>query len=88
MFGFSLTKILFTVLAIAAVWYGFKWFNRMQDQRRQTEAVGASRGKPSPASGGPAKPSVEDMVKCKACGDYVAAGSARNCGRPDCPYPG
>ncbi|HEX3499878.1 MAG TPA: hypothetical protein VHT04_11200 [Stellaceae bacterium] len=29
---------------------------------------------------------AEDMVKCRACGVYVTAAGASNCGRPDCPW--
>jgi hypothetical protein len=31
---------------------------------------------------------VEDLVQCKACGDFVPAQGTRSCGRADCPYPG
>ena len=92
MFGFSLTKLLFTAAVILAVWYGFKWVGRMQVKRNADakEKLRAERGRasvrprPSPA----AAMDAEDMVKCPACGDYVAARSMTHCGRDDCPYPG
>jgi uncharacterized protein len=38
------------------------------------------------ASSKPAPIEVEDLVKCGACGAYVASRSATSCGRPDCPW--
>lgn len=95
MFGFSITKLLFTAAAIFIVWWGFKWVARMQDQRAKQARVnngggkGAGRGGQAAASstGAPAM-EAEDMVACKACGTFVAAKGARSCGRNDCPYPG
>ena len=86
MFGFSIQKLLFTGLAIAAVWYAFKWLGRVQAQKRAVDRQEARRMKES----GPAKgksPEVEDMVECATCGAFVAAQGMRNCGKTDCPYP-
>jgi hypothetical protein len=33
----------------------------------------------------PARRSVEDMVKCKICGDYVPASGVASCAKPNCP---
>ena len=92
MFGFSLTKIVFTVVIVYLVWNAFKYFTRVQDQRadrsrvkRQNggaQASGASKPSPSPAPDG-----VEDMLECKVCGAYVTRG-AKSCGRDDCPFMG
>jgi len=35
MLGFSIQKLLFTVAAIFAVWYGFKWVGRMKKVRER-----------------------------------------------------
>jgi len=92
MFGFSFQKIIFTVLAITAVWYAFKWLGRLQDQRNDRAKVNkgrrpaASQARGAAASGG--EDDVEEMVKCAVCGDYVSRTSAVNCGRDGCPYPG
>lgn len=90
MFGFSFQKLLFTAIAIAAVWYGFKWIGRLQEQRdaalkarsRNTRST-ASRAEASQDDDG-----IEEMVKCGVCGDYVSKSAAVNCGRDGCPYPG
>ena len=79
MFGFSLTKLLFTAAVIAAIWYGYKWIGRIQSQRAAEEKLGGKR--PGPAA-------VEDMVRCPVCDSFVTAGGAVSCGREDCPYPG
>ena len=88
--GFSLSKVLFTVFAVLAVWYGFKWVTRVQARRRaeiaqrmQDEARGRT-GAPT----GPRRTAVEDMAACSTCGAYVPTRGAVACGRPDCPYPG
>ncbi|MCP5366594.1 MAG: hypothetical protein H6906_03665 [Hyphomicrobiales bacterium] len=93
MFGLSLTKILFTLLAVAAIWYAFKWLNRVQDNRDARPGGRVKGGaRPRPARGTSASanddPDVEDMVACPVCGDFVTARGARACGRGDCPYPG
>lgn len=96
MFGFSLPKILFTVVVIMAVWYGFKWVSRLQNQREDeardrlrrrgtARPSAASRRDPGPADPGPV---TQELVACAVCGDFVPEQGARSCGRKDCPYPG
>ena len=90
MFGFSLTKLLFTVVVIVAVWYGFKWVGRMQSQRSRPPR--AMRRRPARRSAEtihhePAN-DTQDMVQCPTCGDFVPGRGMRNCGRENCPYPG
>jgi len=92
MFGFSISKLLFTVAIVLAIWYGFKWVGRMQ-VRRDAEAKerlhARRRGGPvnAPPPPNTAAMDAQEMVKCPACGDYVPAHGARHCGRDDCPYP-
>lgn len=76
MLGFSLQKLLLLGIVIAAVWYGWKWFER--------RGRGASADKPA------AKDALEqDLVACSQCGTYVAPGLS-TCpeGRADCPMIG
>lgn len=89
MFGFSLPKLLFTVVVIALVIYGFKWIGRLQRdrdaalaKRRNAKTEDKSGGTPAAAD------EVEDMIKCRTCGAYVPASGAVSCGREDCPFPG
>jgi len=86
MFGFSFTKLLFTAAIVLIVWYGFKMVTRLDRQRRE-ELKKAAR-ETVQKSTRRAEPQTEDMVKCAVCDTYVPSGSARSCGRPNCPYPG
>jgi len=88
MFGFSLTKLLFTVAAVLIVWYGFRWVDRVQARKRVEAERRMRTDAPPGAAPSQRRKSVEDMTACPTCGDYVAANGARNCGRADCPYPG
>ncbi len=83
MFGFSITKLLFTIVAIVVIWQGFKWFGRMQENRE----LGSQNKKKKTESANAGHDGVEDMVKCATCDTFVSR-STRSCGRADCPYPG
>ena len=89
MFGFSIQKLLFTILVIVIVWYGFKMLARLQERRDGGNAVRrpASR-RAARRKAAPTETDAEDMVACAACGAFVAARRPRSCGRDDCPYPG
>ena len=92
MFGFSLPKLIFTILVVVVVFYGFKAVTRLQE-RRQASGGGddAPRGGTQASARSAAKRESygsEDMIACSVCGTYVAASGARSCGRGDCPYPG
>lgn len=84
MFGFSLSKVLLTILAVFVIWRGFKWYGRVQELREQVRGAGqtAPEMRRRPAS------RIEEMVHCSACGTYVAASRPARCGRGDCPFPG
>jgi uncharacterized protein len=84
MFGLGVSKLLVLIIVVLAVWYGFKYVNRVEEVRRAS-----LRRKPA----GPARRDervieAEDMVKCRSCGAYVTAKGATRCGRSDCPWPG
>lgn len=80
MFGFSLGKILLLAAVVAAVWYGYRWWQRVQKVTRDEEAILARERARAPSG--------EDMVKCPACDTYLSPKGARSCGRTECPYPG
>jgi len=91
MFGFSITKLLFTIAAVVGVWYVFKWAGRMQVRQQEqtrdkirreqakTEADETRRQRADAA---------EDMIKCPTCEEFIPSSATRNCGKADCPYPG
>lgn len=77
MFGFGLGKILTLVAVIAVVWYGFKLYNRLEEQRKQRLEEEEDQ-KP--------KPGIGQTEQCQQCGTYVVTSSAADCGREGCPY--
>ncbi len=79
MFGFSLSKLLFTIAVAVIVWQGYKWIGRLRNQR---DRLRSRHG--SPRSGGAA----ENMIECPLCESYVAAVGATACDRDGCPYSG
>lgn len=84
MFGFSLTKLVFTIIAIAIVWQGFKWLGRMNERPGRGSVSGKKENKATTSDKADAK--VEELVKCKTCETFVAA-DAKSCGKDDCPFP-
>jgi hypothetical protein len=87
MFGISFSKVLLLVAVIAIVWFGFRWFQRWEKERREA----ADREEKNGRLGRDASPKADDknvevMSACRVCGTYVAQG-ARACGRPRCPLP-
>lgn len=76
MFGFSFTKLVVLALLIAAVWYGFKWYGRVQKTTKKDTVDAAS----NTARG-------VDTEACPVCGMYVPTASATDCGKAGCPYP-
>ncbi|WP_431855450.1 hypothetical protein [Azospirillum sp.] len=87
----SFSKLLLLALVIGAVWYGWRWFQRVdavrRDQLRRQAAPQPQPRRDSPAaSAGPTAMDAEDMEKCPECGAWVAPRSATSCGRAGCPY--
>lgn len=77
MFGAGFQKILLLIAIVTAVWYGFRWIGRLAAERKALQRV-AKRNRP--ASRG-----IEDMVRCRLCGDYVPATGVTSCSRANCP---
>ena len=94
MLGFSLQKLLVLALLVGAVWYGFKFFGRLDETRKRVEKVAkkaatkAAERVAGTDHGAASEPAAQDMERCETCGDYVAATVAGSCGREACPYPG
>jgi hypothetical protein len=72
----SPAKLAVIILVVFAVWYALRWLNR-------TPPTAARRPQ---AQSPPPRAAIEDLVACRACGTFVAAG-ARNCGKAGCPQP-
>lgn len=84
MLGFSITKLVFTIVVVVVVWQAFKYFTRLSDQRADRARMSEKKSKKG-ADAPP--PGVEDMVKCSVCDSYVARG-AQSCGKEGCPFRG
>lgn len=83
MLGLSVSKLLLLILLILGVWYGYKYMGRVEAVRRALREELQRRHK---AQAPPRSIEAEDLSKCPVCGAYVAAKSAGNCGRADCPW--
>ena len=86
MLGFSLAKLLVLAAIVAAVWYGFKYYARIEAKRAAEERLRDGQRRPRRA---PKRESVEDaetMVQCPVCKVYQPAGDTAACNRADCPY--
>ncbi len=77
MFGLSLTKILFTLLVIVAVWKGFRLLGRLQARARQTPARQPGRSatrRREPQEAARSGQALE-LEPCPLCGTYVPVGT-------------
>ena len=83
MFGISFFKLLALAGTAAAVWYLFKM---LAGPKQPSAGPSAERGRTAGAAQRNPRIEAEDMVACSVCGTYVAAKSARSCGRADCPW--
>jgi uncharacterized protein len=71
-------KILVLVIVIAAAWFGWRWWQRLQSGQLERPRPPAPRDDPAPP-----RP-ADDMRRCPVCDDYVSV-NARRCDRPTCP---
>ena len=69
----SLPKLIILVLIVAIIWY---WSRGLRSQARS--------GREN--DGGQGQSGTENLIACPVCKAYVIEGSAKSCGRPDCPY--
>ena len=79
MFGVGFQKILILIAVITAVWYGFRVIGQIAAERKKLQRE-AERRRPATAGR-----KVEDMVKCRLCGDYVPASGVATCANANCP---
>jgi hypothetical protein len=77
MLGGPLGKLLILIAVVVAVWYGWKYVNRVNQVRAEQRRRATRRSAQAIEA--------EDMRKCLVCGTYVT-GRPGGCGRTDCPY--
>ena len=80
---FGVSKILVLILIIAAVWYGFKFIARRNQNVGGQPPPGRIRSGKQETS----DQATQDMESCTVCGTFVPNASAKGCGRDACPYP-
>lgn len=76
----SILKILFTIGVIFIVYLGFKYRWRLNDMTRaavRMTGVAPKGRQAGPTPSGP--PAVQDLIPCRKCGAYVAAGTVCSC---------
>ena len=90
---FDLPHFIWVILVIWAVWYGLRWFKRLLHDPGPQAAPRPGMGRdgrggrrPNGRQGPPPRIEAEDLVACRVCGAYVAAG-APDCDRQGCPRP-
>jgi hypothetical protein len=82
MFGFpSPTKLLVLVAIISALWFGLRLLSQIDRSRREAARKEKEQARVQPQQ----SRKVADMVKCKVCGTFTAAGS-KSCGKAGCPF--
>ncbi len=81
-------KVLFLLLLVAAAWYGFKLVDRRNKLREELAGRMAEAVKKAQSPSQSPTVQADDLAACPACGTYGVPGRIKNCGRPDCPYPG
>lgn len=69
-------KIIVLTAIVAAVWYGFKFLSRLDEQRKQK----AAQDKRDAVN------NIADTVQCPVCSTYIAVQTASDCGKSGCPY--
>ena len=75
----SILKVLFTLAVILVVYLGFKYRWRLNDMTRAAARMAGVDAKAPPGRTGP--PAVQDLVPCRKCGAYGAAGTPCSCER-------
>jgi len=72
----SALKVLFTVVVIVVVYWGFKYRWRMGDMGKSVREAKRKRATSKHKSGPPA---AQDLVQCPKCEAYIPAGSTCSC---------
>lgn len=77
----SLVKIIFTVAVIYAVWFVFKYRNRIAAAHRTVmEEKARERARTAEtATRKPGTPVAQDLLPCPKCGSYIPAGTRCSC---------
>jgi ribosomal protein L32 len=78
--GLSLSKILFTIMIVIAVWKGFTLINRLVNERQATvKRRGAAAAKAGSRRAGAEQGAIE-LRECPRCGAYIDPREDCSCG--------
>jgi hypothetical protein len=92
MFSFGLAKLIFLVGILLVVIYGSRLLRHVQASRQAEDRKRGAEPRPKPAARQKPRDAeqpeaeVQDMVKCRVCGAYVASRGAQDCGQAGCPF--
>ena len=76
MFGLSLSKLLFTIFVVIAIWKGFAYVGRLAQERQRADALRRRpTGRPQTSN------RTIDLVECPRCGAYVDPREGCHCQR-------
>ncbi len=76
-FGLSLSKLLFTIFVVIAIWKGFAYVGRLAQERQRADALRRRpTGRPKATSN-----RTIDLVECPRCGAYVDPREGCHCQR-------
>ncbi len=76
MFGLSISKILFTIFVVVAVWKGFALVSRLARDRKAAADRGVASGRAKTS-----RDRTVELIECRNCGAYVDPREGCSCGR-------
>ncbi len=83
-------KYLLLISVIAAAYYGYRYYNRLEEAKLKAAEEAKLREQAKPPAEAPrpsqaAEMGGEDMVACPGCGTYRPVGVTTPCETPGCP---
>lgn len=76
MFGLSISKILFTIFVVVAVWKGFALVSHLARKRKA-----AAEGKVAAGDGKTPGTRTVELIECRNCGAYIDPREGCSCDR-------
>ena len=76
-----MSKLILLAVLAGIAWYGWKAWGKKLKRMMEPDAAPTPT---APADKVAAPALAEDLVPCRICGTYVAAGTSQTCGRPEC----
>ena len=80
MLGLSLSKILFTILVIVAVWRGFMFVSRLANERKAALKRQTGDARRASATSQAKRATTVELRPCPRCGAYIDPRAGCGCG--------